>query len=205
MARKAANQQLAQRLALWAAGNMLPEAYVLRPYMDAFRKGIMAAVVGGFMIALGASVALLAVFTLLVDAGLGETAAMGLVGGIAVLLALLAYSSCMRSFERASQVKYSLKLFPHTSASSGDVLLESGRAIVSGFMEGLKAKPAEAEAEVDLAVAHFNREMERVVKEIEALEKAAMKEDEAKARARARYDETVHELYPGGKPPHGHI
>lgn len=172
--------------------------------MDAFRKGIMTAVVGGFMIALAASVALLAVFTLLVDAGLGETAAMGLVGGIAVLLALLAYSSCMHSFERASQVKYSLKLFPHTAASSGDVLLESGRAIVSGFMEGLKAKRP-AEPEVDLAVAHFNREMERVVKEIEALEKAAMKEDEAKARARARahYDETVHELYPGGKPPHG--
>src|SRR6478736_861691 len=89
--RRTTTAHLLQRLSLWVLGQSLPETGALRGPARSAITAVAAAAAAGTILVLGVTAALAGLYFYLTKEGLPVESSLGIVGGIAVMLGLIAY------------------------------------------------------------------------------------------------------------------
>lgn len=153
---------LTKRVALWLLGQALPHASDLEPHARAALRSLIAGLLAGLMVAIGATAALVALYFYLSAEGLSTNASLGCVSLISFLLAYIAYLGARGSTREVAEVSDSLELFNPEHAGK---LVKSVSAVVSGFLEGMAE---ESEAREKTEVREVKVVMEELVEVIKA-------------------------------------
>ena len=136
------NVGIARRVGLWALLQALPDEDALRVYLRAAYMGLAGVIIGSVLTGAAIAVGIVAIYQLLVTAGLEQWIAIAATASFTAFLIITCFMLASRWFIQLASIKDDMSLTKHTKAASlTGIVTDAVHSVTEGFVEGLTSRP----------------------------------------------------------------
>lgn len=132
------NVGIARRVGIWTLLQALPDENALRGYLRAAYMALAGVIIGSVLTGAAIAAGIVAIYHLLVEAGISTGIALASTAGFTLLLILACFALAGRWFVKFSSIKDDMSLMKETKIGSmKNMVTDAVNSVAEGFMEGL--------------------------------------------------------------------
>lgn len=138
------NVGIARRVGIWTLLQALPDEDALRGYLRAAYLSLAGVIIGSVLTGAAIAAGIVAIYHLLLEAGIETGIALASTAGFTILLILGCFALAGHWFVKFSGIKNDLSLMKDTKIGAVKKnMTDTANSVVEGFIEGLTAQPGQ--------------------------------------------------------------